>query len=256
MIVCQYDEVFHAMTKIRLVFLVALAALPLTAQPTTVLAIGGHAGDMEVSAGAALARAARMGARVVLLHLTLGENGHPRKPAAEYARQKREEAEAAAKALGGEARFGPWTDASLRAGKETEEFVAGVIKDVKATHIITHWKNSIHPDHEAAYVIANHAALLAAVGGWKGVRSIVYAENWEDPEGFQPYLYVDTTGDMDAWRKAVQCYEFLRGGVSAFPYLQYYEGISMVRGAQARRKNATAFDIDAMGKRRVAEVWP
>ena len=238
------------MTKIRLVFLMALAALPLAAQPATVLAIGGHAGDMEVSAGAALARASRMGSRVVLLHLTLGENGHPRKPAAEYARQKREEAEAAAKALGGEARFGLWTDASLRPGKETEEFVAGVI------HIITHWKNSIHPDHEAAYVIATHAALLAAVSGWKGVRSIVYAENWEDPEGFQPYLYVDTTGDMDAWRKAVQCYEFLRGGVSAFPYLQYYEGISMVRGAQARRKNATAFDIDAMGKRRVAEVWP
>jgi hypothetical protein len=94
------------------------------------------------------------------------------------------------------------------------------------------------------------------VSGWKGVRSIVYAENWEDPEGFQPYMFVDTTDDMAAWRKAVRCYEFLRGGVSAFPYLQYYEGLSMVRGAQARKKNATAFDIDAMGKRRVAEVWP
>ncbi|HNY42015.1 MAG TPA: PIG-L family deacetylase [Bryobacteraceae bacterium] len=244
------------MTTKLLLTLPMLAALPLAAQQTVVLAIGGHAGDMEVSAGAALARASRMGAKVVLLHLTLGENGHPRTSAADYAKQKREEAELAAKALGGEARFGLWTDASLRAGKETEEFVAQVIKDVKATHIITHWKNSIHPDHEAAYVIANHAALLAAVSGWKGVRSIVYAENWEDPEGFQPYLFVDTTADMDAWRKAVQCYEFLRGGVSAFPYLQFYEGLSMVRGAQARKRNAVAFDIDPMGKRRVAEVWP
>jgi len=61
---------------------------------------------------------------------------------------------------------------------------------------------------------------------------------------------------MDTWRKSVQCYEFLRGGVSAFPYLQFYEGLSMVRGAQSRKKNATAFDIDPMGKRRVAEPWP
>lgn len=237
-------------------FFLILAALPLAAQQTVVLAIGGHAGDMEVSAGAALARAARLGARVVLLHLTLGENGHPRKSAAEYAEQKRKEAMAAAAALGAEARFGRWTDASLRADKETEEFVAGVIREVKATHIVTHWRHSIHPDHEAAHVIANHAALLASVGGWKGVRSIVYAENWEDPENFQPYLYVDTTVDMEAWRRSVQCYEFLRGGVSAFPYLQFYEGLSMVRGAQARKKNATAFDIDAMGKRRVLPEWP
>jgi LmbE family N-acetylglucosaminyl deacetylase len=244
------------MTIQPLLMLSLIAALPLVAQQTVVLAVGAHAGDMEVSAGAALARASRTGARVVLLHLTLGENGHPRTPAAEYAKQKREEAELAAKALGGEARFGLWTDASLRSGKDAGEFVAQVIKDVKATHIITHWKNSIHPDHEAAYTIANHAALLTAVGGWKGVRSIVYAENWEDPEGFQPYMFVDTTDDMAAWRKAVQCYEFLRGGVSAFPYLQYYEGLSMVRGAQARKMHATAFDIDAMGKRRVAEVWP
>lgn len=243
-------------TMNRLIAMLIFASLPLAAQQTVVLAIGGHAGDMEVSAGAALARASRLGAKVVLLHLTLGENGHPRKLAADYAKQKREEAIAAAAALGGEARFGRWTDASLRADKETEEFVAQVIKDVKATHIITHWKHSIHPDHEAAYVIANHAALLASVGGWKGVRSVIYAENWEDPENFQPYLYVDTTADMEAWRRAVQCYEFLRGGVSAFPYLQFYEGLSMVRGAQARRKHATAFEIDAMGKRRVAQDWP
>lgn len=63
-----------------------------------------------------MARAARLGARVVLLHLTLGENGHPRKSAAEYAKQKWEEALAAAKALGAEARFGAWTDGLLRGG--------------------------------------------------------------------------------------------------------------------------------------------
>jgi LmbE family N-acetylglucosaminyl deacetylase len=233
----------------------AIASLPAPAQ-TTVLAVGAHAGDMEVSAGAALARAARNGARVVLLHLTLGENGHPKKSAAEYAKQKREEAVAAAKALGGEVRFGTWTDGSLRASKETEEFVAQVMREVKATHVITHWKRSIHPDHEAAHVIAKNAALLASVSGWRGVRSVVFAENWEDPEGFQPSIYVDATEDFPTGRKAAECYEFLRGGVSAFPYMQYYEGLSGVRGAEARKRHAVAFDVEPMGKRRVLESWP
>ena len=240
----------------RLWLTLFMAMLPAAGQQTVVLAVGAHAGDMEVSAGAALARAARLGARAVLLHLTLGEHGHPRKSPADYARQKREEALAAARALGAEAQFGSWEDGSLRAGKDTEDFVAHVIAAMKATHIIAHWKHSIHPDHEAAHTIAKNAALAASIRGWKGVRSIVYAENWEDAEGFQPFLYVDTSADMEAWRKAAQCYEFLRGGVSAFPYLQFYEGMSMVRGAQARKPHATAFGVDPMSKRRIAENWP
>jgi hypothetical protein len=38
--------------------------------------------------------------------------------------------------------------------------------------------------------------------------------------------------------------------------MQYYEGLSSMRGAEARKRHAVAFDIDAMGKRRVLETWP
>jgi hypothetical protein len=69
-------------------------------------------------------------------------------------------------------------------------------------------------------------------------------------------VYVDATDDIDAWRKATACYEFLRGGVSSFPYMQYYEGLSLLRGAEARKRHAVAFDVDAMGKRRVLDNWP
>jgi LmbE family N-acetylglucosaminyl deacetylase len=241
----------------RLLALLLISALPLAAQtPATVLAIGAHAGDMEVTAGAALARASRQGAKVVLLHLSLGESGNPRKSAADYGKQKREEALAAAKVLNAEARFGPWADGSVRDTPEAEEFVAQVIREVKPTQIITHWKNSIHQDHSATYYIANHATLLASITGWRGAKAVWYAENWEDRDGFQPYLYLDTTEDMDAWRKATQCYEFLRGGISAFPYLQYYEGLSSVRGAEARKRHAEAFDVEPINKRRVVDTWP
>lgn len=222
-----------------------------TAQEKVVLAVGAHAGDMEVSAGAALAHAAQQGARVVLLHLTLGEKGHPRKEAGLYGTQKREEALAAAKALGAEARFGKWADGELRDSAETEAFVRQAIADLKATHIITHWGRSLHPDHESAHHIVRNVALLAPT-----VRSLLYAENWEDTPAFQPFVYIDTTGGMEAWRKAAQCYEFLRGGVSPFPYLQYYEGLAMVRGAEARKQRATAFDVEPLGKKRVVDAWP
>jgi LmbE family N-acetylglucosaminyl deacetylase len=241
----------------RLSALLLTFVLPLAAQtPSTILAIGAHAGDMEVSAGATLARASRQGAKVVILHLSLGENGNPRKAAADYGKQKHDEAVAAAKALNAEARFAPWSDGSVRDTKEAEEFVAQVIREVKPTQIITHWKNSIHPDHSATYFIANHATLLASVTGWRGAKSVWFAENWEDPEDFHPYIYVDTTEDMDTWRKATQCYEFLRGGISSFPYLQYYEGLSAMRGAESRKRHAEAFDVDPINKRRVLDTWP
>ena len=41
----------------------------------TVLAIGGHAGDMELTAGALLIKHVKRGDKVVILHMTLGEGG-------------------------------------------------------------------------------------------------------------------------------------------------------------------------------------
>lgn len=244
----------------RLLFLLALPALALSAQNRTVLAIGAHSGDMEVSAGALLIKHVRLGDRVVLLHLTLGEAGHPKMPVAEYALQKRREAEAAARCIGAEVRFGPWKDGHLNRTEQAAGWLANEIRTIKPTHVVTHWKNSIHRDHETAYQLVNDAVLLASLpetpNPWRGVRSLWYAENWEDPEGFQPYIYVDVTGLLDDWKKCAVSYEFLRGGISAFPYLKYYESLASVRGAEARRGAALAFDVEPSGKKRVLDQLP
>ncbi len=79
-----------------------LSAGAAAGQERTVLAIGAHAGDAELTAGAVLARHKRLGDRVVLLHLTLGEGGNPKMTPAAYGEQKRREALAAAEALGAE----------------------------------------------------------------------------------------------------------------------------------------------------------
>lgn len=228
-----------------------------------ILAIGAHAGDMEVSCGAVLAKHARLGDRVVLLHLTLGEGGNPSLAPSAYGEQKRREALVIAKTIGAEVIFGPYKDGELPNDEPVRRYVADVLRQVQPTHIITHWKNSIHKDHANTHLIVNDAVLLASLEGvvtdhprHRGIRSILYAENWEDPEGFTPYLFVDVTEDFDNWREWVVNYQFIKGGISSFPYLDYYSALARVRGALAGRKFAVAFDIDAFGKKRILDTLP
>ena len=240
----------------------ALAAEGLAAD-RTVLAIGAHAGDAEITTGAILARHKRLGDRVVLLHLTLGEGGNPRMSPAAYGEKKKKEALAAAQALGAEALFGPWKDGELRDTEEAARFVADLIRQVAPTHVITHWKSSLHPDHEATHRIVNAAVLLASLEGFvsahprhRGLRGVYYADNWEDAEGFAPYLYVDVTEDLAAWKAAVTSYEFVRGGISTFPYLEYYESLARVRGAVAGKRSAVALEVEPFAKKRVLDALP
>ena len=238
--------------------LTAILALLLqiaSAQPPqrTFLAIGAHAGDMELTSGQLLLKQSSRGDRVVILHLTLGEGGNANLDSKTYGDQKRREATAVAKSLGAEVIFGPYKDGELPDDEATRRYVAGVIRDVKPTHIITHWKNSMHKDHVAASAVARDAVLLASLSGWRGVRSVWYAENWEDAEGFQPYVYVNVSDVHAKWREAVRQYEFVGGRISTFAYLDYYTALATVRGAEARKGQAVAFDIEPWGKRRVLD---
>ena len=241
---------------------IALLALllqiaPASATPQrTFLAIGAHTGDMDLTAGALLLKQSSRGDRVVILHLTAGEGGNPKLDAKTYGEQKRREAIAVAKALGAEVIFGPYKDGELPDDDATRRYVAGVIRDVKPTHIITHWKNSMHKDHAAASAVARDAVLLASLSGWRGVRSVWYAENWEDAEGFQPYIYVNVSDVHAKWRDAVKQYEFVGGTISSFAYLDYYTALATLRGAEARKGQAVAFDVDSYGKKRVLEEVP
>jgi LmbE family N-acetylglucosaminyl deacetylase len=254
-----------------LLFTIALAAAPSAAgsqqspppSGRTILAIGAHAGDMELTTGLLLLKQRERGDRIVLLHLTLGEGGNPKLSPAAYGAQKRREAEAVAGALGAEVRFAPFKDGELPNDEATRRWVADAIRDVRPTHVLTHWRESLHKDHSTTSALVRDAVLLASLEGvvtahpaWRGIRSVWYAENWEDADQFRPYLYVDVSGALPRWRDAVTRYEFVRGGVSSFPYLDYYTALATVRGAESRKGQAIAFEIDPLGKRRVLDSLP
>ncbi len=232
-------------------------------QPKTILAVGAHAGDMEVSCGAALAKHARNGDAVTLLHLTLGEGGNPALSPERYGAQKRREAEGVAAAMGARVLFGPYRDGELPCSDETKRFVADVIRAVKPTHIVTHWRRSIHPDHANTHTIVNDAVLLASLEAvatshprHRGVQAIYFTENWEDPEEFSPYLYVDVSAELDDWKKWIVGYQFIKGGISSFPYLEYYTALARVRGAEAGTMFAVSFTVDPFERKRRVEMLP
>ncbi|MHB1312630.1 MAG: PIG-L deacetylase family protein [Gemmatimonadaceae bacterium] len=229
----------------------------------TILAIGAHAGDMELTSGAVLLGAHQRGDRVVILHMTLGEGGNPRLAPTAYGEQKRREALAAGTALGAEVLFAPYKDGELPNDEEVRRYVADVIRQVKPTLIITHWKESMHKDHARTSAVVQDAVLLASLAGvvtaqpaYRGVRAVWYAENWEDAPGFVPYVYVKVGESLAGWKAAVSQYEFARGGTSGFPYIDYYTALATVRGAVVSKGQAVAFAVEPEARRRVLDSLP
>jgi N-acetylglucosamine malate deacetylase 1 len=210
----------------------------------SVLAIGGHAADMEFSAGMAIAKYTAGGAHAVLLHLTAGEMGHPRLSGEEYAKQKIDEAHRAAKVLGGEARFLPYPDAGLPRNDEVAYQIVDVIREVRPDVVITHWRGSFHSDHNNTYYNTIQALFYAALPSIKRVHPahapsrLLFAENWEDMDEYNPDIYLNTEDVHDQWLEAAGQYELFSGSVSGFRYRDYYEALSVMRGCLAGFRHA------------------
>ena len=129
----------------------------------TVLAIGAHIGDMDLTAGPTLAKLVLEGANATIVALTPGERGHPRLSPSEYKKQKIAEGEAFATAIGADFMVLDHSDGFLPDTDEVALELATIIREKQPDTIITHWKNSIHRDHEHAARLAERARFLAGL---------------------------------------------------------------------------------------------
>lgn len=216
----------------------------------TIMAIGGHVGDMELTAGGVLAKHSIMGDKIITVALTAGEKGNPpHMTPEEYRVQKVEEANQFASMLNGEAIVLPYKDGELPDTDKVRYEVCDLIRKHKPNILITHWKNSMHKDHALTHRIVVDAQFYAGVAGFQREDSPHYAagpyfaENWEDPTEFKPYIFIDITEGYELWKKAVSTHWFVTGSKS-FKYLEYYDHLSFVRGAECRKPRAQAFAID------------
>lgn len=212
-----------------------------------VIVVGAHAFDAEAMAGGWCATLAMAGRRVTLVHLSDGEQGHRTLSPESYAMQKRGEADLAATIMGVEQLSLHLPDTAVTATNEVVERVARLIREVRPGICIGHWSGSWHRDHRAAHQVFMDSLFLAALPTVMpdvapfAPEAILFAENWEDAEGFQPSMYVDITPGYERWLAALDAYELCRGDIAAFPYRDYYTSLARLRGCISGDRYAEAF---------------
>ncbi|MFE7064090.1 PIG-L deacetylase family protein [Sutcliffiella sp. NPDC057660] len=206
--------------------------------------LGAHCGDAEIQAGAIAHKYAKAGHRVTFVHLTAGEKGNPPGISIEeYREQKIRESERAAAVLGVETITLDYRDAELTFNDEIVTRVATLMRELKPKTVITHWENSIHPDHALCAQIVLAAQLKTGLPGFDldGLPAHFYnyfhSENWEDMEGYVPDIFVDVSEEFDTYLKALSQYWFVMNSKS-FRYYDYYQALCTVRGCVNRTKYA------------------
>lgn len=220
---------------------------------STVLAVGGHIGDMDLTAGPTLAKVTGEGGRAIIVALTYGERGHPRLSPEEYKEQKVAEGRSFAEQIGAEFHVFDYSDGFLPNDDEVASQLATLIRRTKPDTLIAHWKHSIHRDHEHASAIAERARFLASLPGdhelpRHGIRQFLHAENWEDAEGFQPNVSVPIPDEaFERWHRAISGQAFARGETYGFRYIDYYTALMTVRGCLAGHQRAAGFHRPSTG---------
>lgn len=219
-----------------------------------IMVIGAHAGDAENMASAVVLKHTRAGLPATIVHLTLGEAGHPRMTPEDYAEQRKREVAESARLMGAEAIWLPYRDGLLPLNDAVKFQVADLIRQKRPSVILTHWKGSFHKDHTAAHHIVQDAQFFAALPAieregpdGKPIQAhfarVLYPENWEDMEGFRADLYLDVSDVWEDYLAVLRSHEFIRGGISTFRYLDYYNALGITRGCLAGKQRAVALMV-------------
>ncbi|WP_062108256.1 PIG-L deacetylase family protein [Bacillus niameyensis] len=224
--------------------------------------VGAHCGDAEIQAGAIAHKYAKAGHEVTFVHLTAGEKGNPPNISVDdYREQKIKESEKVAEILGVKTITLDYKDAELTCNDEIVMRVATLMREIKPNVVITHWKNSIHPDHELCYEIVQAAQLKAGLPGFdlNGLPphyyGIYHSENWEDMDGYDPDVYIDVSDEFDTYLEALSNYWFIMNS-SSFRYYDYYKALGTVRGCLNRCKYAQTLKFTTGGNVRKGGIIP
>jgi LmbE family N-acetylglucosaminyl deacetylase len=223
------------------------------------MAIGAHIGDAELTCGKTLATHYLKGDVISTVAVTAGERGAP--PGRDFIEFKNHNIECAhtfACAMGGEFTCLGYPDGETRDDEELRLMLCDIIRAKKPDVILTHWTKSLHKDHIVTANAVTDAIFYAALRGFERenephwARGPYYAENWEDAEGFDPYIFIDVSPGYDLWHEKIQGL-WLTNNSPWFKYLHYYDALSKSRGALIKKERAECFNVQAHQKRVVQE---
>ena len=217
--------------------------------PGHLMVIGAHAGDAENMAGAIVLKHTQAGQRATIVHMTLGEAGHPTLPPDVYAEQRQQEVQESARLMGAEVVWLSYRDGDLPVNEAVKLAVCDLIRQQRPSAILTHWKGSIHKDHVATHDIVRdaifYAALPAVQRDWPAhtVRRLYFPENWEDMDGWRADIFLDASAVWEDYLAVLRSHALMRGGVSSFRYLDYYDALGVMRGCLGGFAKAVAIMV-------------
>lgn len=159
----------------------------------TVLAIGAHPDDTEVSMFGTLAAYRALGWRVVCCVAADCSPGDSR--ASEV---RRSEALAAAVLLDAQVEFLGETDGLLAQSPTLHSKVTGLIQSLKPSAVLTHSDNDYHPDHRVLSTTVFDAASFGI--------PVLFADNLAGVQ-FEPQYYVDITNHQRLKHQAILAHQ-------------------------------------------------
>lgn len=208
------------------------------------LVVSAHSADFVWRAGGAIALHARQGYAMHIVCLSFGERGESAKlwrqgnmSEVKVKAARREEAEAAAAALGATVEFFDIGDYPMRADKDTLFRLVDVYRRVQPEFVLTHsLKDPYNYDHPLATDLAQEARIIAQAEGHNPGETIVgappvYCFEPHQPEQCQwrPDVLLDITEAWDDKYRAIQC---MAGQEHLW---EYYTRVALQRGVQAKR---------------------
>lgn len=224
--------------------------------------IGAHIGDAEATAGGVVCKYTQAGHKATVIHLTAGERGNPKMNSEEYKKQRHEEAQRSAEKMGAEVIIFDYPDGELPVNDEVKLKICDSVRRLKPDIIITHWQGSFHRDHRNCHINTMEGVFWAALPGIGRelpahcIPALYYAENWEDPYDYHPDFWIDISDVYDQWMEALQEHALFRGEVASFNYLQYYSGLTAMRGAEVGYKRAQTFALPPISRKRGLPFFP
>ena len=164
--------------------------------PVDLLFFAAHPDDIELAAGATLAKSVRDGLRAGMVDLTRGEMGTRGTP-----KTREREAAASAKALGASFRIHlDFGDGALLTGREQELQIIDVVRRARPRVVFAPYPDDRHPDHSRTGRIVTESsfyaglrALETGVPAFRPQIVIYYLQNYS----VAPTFIVDVT---DTWK--------------------------------------------------------
>lgn len=219
------------------------------------MAIGAHIGDAELTCGKSLATHAVKGDDITTVAVTAGERGAPPdRNQAEFKAENIANAQKFAQALGGQFFCLDYPDGEAPDTADLRLAICDLIRIRKPNVILTHWQKGMHRDHHATSRAVEEGIFYAALRGFERkdkngelltphwARGPYFAENWEDADGFVPYVYINVAEGYDLWYEHIQTL-WLTNNSPWFQYREYYDALSRARGLEIRKERAECFAV-------------